>query len=129
MTSKSLCQLLAAGLLAGGIPATPLAAQSLDELDVISDRSVNEQAALDDARALAGTGAYLEAIATLERMLAENPKSREGRLLHALYLCKIDDKRGGLVEIDKLKTRDFGKDLLKESRELCETPAQPKAEG
>jgi hypothetical protein len=107
--------------------AIPVGAQSLDELDAISDRSVDEQAALTDARALAETGDLLEAIGTLERMLAENPKSREGRLLHALYLCKVDDRRGGLVEIGKLKDKDFGKKLLKEARAMCE--AQPKAEG
>jgi len=107
--------------------AVPVGAQALDELDAISDRSVDEQAALTDARALAETGDLLEAIGTLERMLAENPKSREGRLLHALYLCKVDDRRGGLVEIGKLKDKDFGKKLLKEARAMCE--AQPKAEG
>lgn len=110
------------------VPLAPLFAESLDELDVISDRSVDEQAALDDARALAESGALLEAIGTLERMLAENPKSRDGRLLHALYLCKVDDRQGGLVEIGKLKNKEFGKKLLKEARELCEAPAQARAE-
>jgi len=127
MHVRHIRKLLVAGMAATSLLAVPVGAQALDELDAISDRSVDEQAALTDARALAETGDLLEAIATLERMLAENPKSREGRLLHALYLCKVDDRRGGLVEIGKLKDKDFGKKLLKEARAMCE--AQPKAEG
>ncbi|QKG71763.1 hypothetical protein [Erythrobacter mangrovi] len=127
MAKRQISAAIIASIAFVSVPMAPLHAESLDELDAISDRSVNEEAALDDARALAETGALLEAIATLERMLAENPKSREGRLLHALYLCKVDDRRGGLVEIDKLKSKEFGKKLLKEARGLCE--AQPQAEG
>lgn len=127
MHVRHIRKLLVAGMAATSLLAVPVGAQALDELDAISDRSVDEQAALTDARALAETGDLLEAIGTLERMLAENPKSREGRLLHALYLCKVDDRRGGLVEIGKLKDKDFGKKLLKEARAMCE--AQPKAEG
>jgi len=127
MHVRHIRKLLVAGMAATSLLAVPVGAQALDELDAISDRSVDEQAALTDARALAETGDLLEAIGALERMLAENPKSREGRLLHALYLCKVDDRRGGLVEIGKLKDKDFGKKLLKEARAMCE--AQPKAEG
>ena len=46
-------------------------------------------------------------------------KSHEARLIHAVYLCEIDDRRGGLVEIDKLKEKHYGKQLLAEARARC----------
>jgi hypothetical protein len=39
--------------------------------------------------------------------------------MHALYLCRIDDVQGGLVEISRLKEKHYSKDLLKEARALC----------
>lgn len=97
----------------------PASAETLAELDTLSDLSANERDGIAAARAQAGRGEYLEALATLERVLAAYPESSEGRLIHAIYLCEIDDKRGGLVEIDKLKEKDYGKQLLAEARARC----------
>ena len=48
-----------------------------------------------------------------------HPKSRAARLIHAVYLCRIDDRRGGLVEIDKLKEKHYERQQLAEARAIC----------
>ena len=115
--------LVAAVLLVCGLATAPLAAETLDELDALSDSSADEALGIATAKQQADRGEYLEALATLERVLAVHPKSASARLIHALYLCKVDDKQGGLVEIDKLKKKEYGKELLAEARAMC-TPAK-----
>lgn len=97
----------------------PLKAQSFEDLDAMSDASTEEKVGIQAARDQATRGEYLEALASLERVLAQHPKSVEGRLIHAIYLCKIDDVQGGLVEIDRMKAKEFGKELLQEARAIC----------
>jgi hypothetical protein len=106
---------LACGLLTG----QPLRAETLEELDALSDVAVDEAGGIAAAQEQAGRGEYLEALATLERVLAVHPKSAEARLIHAQYLCAIDDKRGGLVEIGKLKKKPYGERRLAEARAMC----------
>ncbi len=109
----------AMALLVSGLAAQPALAQTLEELDALSDASVDEATGIAAARAQADNGQYLEALATLERVLALFPKSAEARLIHAIYLCDIDDKQGGLVEIDKFKKKEFGEDLIEDARTRC----------
>jgi len=97
----------------------PLSAETLEELDALSDLSADEPAGIAAAKDQAGRGEYLEALATLERVLAVHPQSHEARLIHAVYLCEVDDRRGGLVEIDKLKEKHYGERLLAEARAMC----------
>jgi uncharacterized protein HemY len=115
-----------AGLLlaCGALACTSVSAETLQELDALSDLSADEAAGIESAKQQAGHGQYLDALATLERVLAVHPKSREALLVHALYLCAIDDRQGGLVEISKLKKKDYGKKSLKQSRAQCEMEAK-----
>jgi len=106
-------------LATGFLACAPLGAATIEELDALSDVSDNEAAGIAAAQAQAESGAYLEAIATLERVLAVHPKSAEARLNHAVYLCQIDDKRGGLVEIDKLKDKHYEDGVLDRARAMC----------
>jgi len=103
----------------GCLACPPLSAETLEELDALSDVSADEAAGIAAARAQAARGEWLEALATLERVLAVHPESRDARLIHAVYLCQVDDKRGGLVEIDKLKEKHYGEGLLDEARAMC----------
>jgi hypothetical protein len=107
----------------GLLCAVPAGAETLEELDALSDVATDETAGIAAARDQAQRGEYLEALATLERVLAVHPQSRDARLIHAIYLCEIDDRRGGLVEIDKLKEKHYGKELLAEARVRCERGA------
>jgi hypothetical protein len=107
-------------VLACALPmASPLDAETLAELDALSDVSVDEAGGIAAAQEQAGRGAYLEALATLERVLAVHPKSAEARLIHAQYLCAVDDRRGGLVELSKLKKKQVGEQRLAEARSAC----------
>jgi hypothetical protein len=111
---------LAGAVLAwAALSCAPSSAETLEELDALSDLSVDEAGGIAAAREQAGRGEYLEALATLERVLAVHPKSREARLIHAVYLCEIDDRRGGLVELDKLKEKHYERPLLAEARARC----------
>jgi len=97
----------------------PSSAATLEELDALSDVSADEAAGIAAAQAQAESGAYLQALATLERVLAVHPESAEARLIHAAYLCQIDDKRGGLVEIGKLKDKRYEDGVLDRARAMC----------
>jgi len=108
-------------VLAGSFLAcSPTSAETLEELDALSDVSANQDAGIAAAREQAERGELLEALATLERVLAVHPKSHDARLIHAIYLCRTDDKRGGLVEISKLKDKNYGDGVLAEARAMCQ---------
>ena len=111
---------LAAALFAGlaGI-GSAVRAETPEELDVLSDRSADEQAGVALAQEQASRGEWLEALATLERVLAENPESSAARLLHALYLCNVDDRMGGAVEYGKLRVKDYASQDLATVRARC----------
>jgi hypothetical protein len=99
--------LLAAAVLAGG--PLPARAETPEQLDVLIDASQDEAGGTALAQQQAARGEYLEALATLERVLAMNPKSQGSRLLHALYLCEVDDKQGGRMELSQLRPRDLAR--------------------
>lgn len=107
-------------LACGALTCVPASAETLDELDALSDLSTDEAAGINAAREQAGRGEYLEALATLERVLALFPESADARLIHAVYLCEVDDRQGGLVEISKLETRRYQEQLLVSARAVCE---------
>lgn len=116
--------LICMSLACGSLAPSPLHAETLEELEALSDLSMYEAAGIAGARRQAKQGEYLEALATLERVLAVHPKSREARLIHALYLCEIDDTHGGLVEISKLKKKHYGEQLLAEARAKCQSAGE-----
>lgn len=93
------------------IAALPQAAsaQSLDELDRLVMASSKPAGGLALARSQMAAGAWLDALATLERVLAADPKHKQVRLAHAEILCRIDDLEGASVEFARLKSRDYKK--------------------
>lgn len=111
---------LAAALAAGlALAAPPAIAETLDELDVLSDATADERRGIAMAQEQAARGDFLDAISTLERVLAAFPKSADARLLHATYLCLIDDRAGGAVELGKLKEKNYVGDDFAFARERC----------
>lgn len=100
-------------------PSAAVYAETLDELDVMAEVAVDEQKGLRFAQEQAWRGEFLEAIATLERVLALHPKSSSARLFHAVYLCQTDDQLGGAVEIGKLEENNFSDDLWAGAMQLC----------
>lgn len=104
--------LLYAGLATLGLTVNVGHAQTFEEIDALSDIATDEQAGIKQASDQATRGEVLEALATLERVLATFPKSNGARVLHAVYLCDIDDKQGGVVELNQLKAKDIGEEAL-----------------
>lgn len=100
-------------------PVTALRAETLEELDIMADVAVDEQKGIQYAQDQLSRDEYLEAIATLERVLALHPNSDSARLLHAVYLCQIDDQQGGAVEIGKLKKKNYSEALWADTVKLC----------
>lgn len=112
-------------LFVAAIVATiPLRAETIEELDVLAEASATEKSGIRLAQEQAGRGEILEAIATLERLLGEIPKSQSARLLHAVYLCRIDDQDGGAVELGKLKRKNFPDALWAEALGACPLAAK-----
>ena len=110
---------LAAALFIVAQPVTAVHAETLPELDAMAEVAVDEEKGIAFAQEQSARGEYLEAIATLERVLALHPKSDSARLLHAVNLCKIDDQLGGAVELGKLKQKNFAPELWVDVMKLC----------
>ena len=109
----------AAALFIAGQPIAVAHAETLPELDAMAEVAVDEEQGIAFAQEQSARGEYLEAIATLERVLALHPKSQAARLLHAVHLCKIDDQLGGAVELGKLKQMSFAPELWADALKLC----------
>lgn len=100
---------------------TPLAAQSLADLDVLSDQTVSEASGIALARQQTERGNLLEALATLDRVLALFPNSREARFNHAMLLCWVGDPQGAEVEFARLEENDYEPGVLQRARTDCRT--------
>ena len=100
---------IAAALLTSLTLPQPVFAQTIDDLDRLVQASVKPADGLALARSQASSGALLDALATLDRVLAVEPKHKQARLLHASLLCRIDDRDGAAVEFSRLKSKDYKK--------------------
>ena len=84
-------------------------AQSLEDLDRLVQGSAKPADGLALARSQAAAGDLLDALATLERVLAADPKDKQVKLLHASLLCRIDDRDGAAAEFARLRAKDYKK--------------------
>lgn len=107
-------------LLALALPGAPASAETLDQLDALSDVAADEAGGIAFARAQADRGEYLEALSTLERVLASFPTSHTALLDHAATLCMVDDLQGGRVELQLLRERDYDARELSDARAICD---------
>ena len=105
-----------AGFAAWGNPAP---ADTPENLALMADRATGEQTGIRMAQDQAANGNLLDALSTLERVLIANPQSKFARLLHAIYLCRIDDHMGGAVEIGKFDKKEFAKADIDNARAQC----------
>jgi thioredoxin-like negative regulator of GroEL len=99
--------------------AAPLAAQTVEALDRIVDASAKPADGLAMAQSQVSSGALLEAIATLDRVLASDPKHKAAKLLRASLLCRVDDRSGAAVAFTRLKEKDYKKADWAEALEPC----------
>ncbi len=104
-------RLIRAGLVCAGaaLLTVPAAAQTLEELDTLVSASAKPKEGLALARTQAGAGVWLDALATLDRVLAAEPKHKQARLLRASILCRLDDLGGAKLEFARIKSGDYKK--------------------
>lgn len=102
---RSTALLAGAALLAVGSAK----AETPEQLDGLVDATKAEASGMILARSQADSAQWLEALASLDRVLALHPKSHAARLLQVEYLCRIDDRPGGIVALSKLKKKQHPK--------------------
>lgn len=101
-------------------------AQSLEALDQLVLASANPADGMALARSQVGSGALLDALATLERILLTDPANKPAQLLHASILCRIDDRDGATAEFTRLKAKDYKKPEWAAARAPCEASPAPR---
>lgn len=99
--------------------AAPALAETPEQLDALSRATDSEASGMALARSQVREGALLDAMATLERVLMNFPENDEARALHAGLFCRIDDRKGALVEFDNLRGREVPDAVNEEAREPC----------
>jgi len=102
-------KLLSVWVLVAMAGANPAMAQSVEELDRLVRASEKRDDGEELVRSQIAAGSLLEALATLDRMLAEKPKNKQARLLRASTLCQLDDRVGASVEFARLKEKAYSK--------------------
>lgn len=115
--TRGLATVIASGAL---FVATSAPAETLAQLDALSQAAQSEPAGIALARKQADAGDLLDALATLERVIINLPDGAlEARLYHAALLCRVDDRRGALIEMDGLRGHDLDPALREEARDAC----------
>src|SRR5258708_17641152 len=102
----------------------PARADSLAELDALSQSTASVAPGLALARRQIGNGELLGALATLERLLMHRPDAGEALLLHASLLCRLDDRSGSVVEFDYLRGHGVPDQLWNEATAPCQPNAK-----
>lgn len=99
--------------------AAPVCAAPDSGLDRLVDATGSSAGGMALARREIGSGALLEALATLERLILIDPGDDRARLLHAGVLCMVDDRQGSLIEFDQLRGHPFSKAEWAEATAPC----------
>lgn len=99
--------------------AAPLSAETPAQLDALARATTTPAAGIALARRQIAGGNMLDALATLERVILNSPQSNEARLLHAAVMCRLDDRRGAMVELDQVRGRPISDALWAEANEAC----------
>jgi hypothetical protein len=98
---------------------SPARAETAAQLDALARASAQPGTGVALARRQIGAGDMLDALATLERVIINFPLSNEARMLHAAVMCRLDDRRGALVELDQMRGRQIPDALWAEANQAC----------
>ena len=124
MPRASRLHLTAIALLLAAAPQFGLA-QTVEDLDHLIEASSKPKEGVALAQLQTGNGVLLEALTTLERVLASDPKHKEARLLRASLLCRLDDLPGAGVEFSRLKKGDYKKGEWAAAQAPCAARVEP----
>lgn len=109
----------ALALAGSGLAASPALGETPAQLDALARATQQPESGLALAREQIDAGELLDALATLERVILNHPENNEARLLHAATLCRMDDRRGALVELDTMRNRDIPETMWREATAPC----------
>lgn len=112
----ALCAALA---LIAALTAAPARAETAAQLDALTKATAAPASGVALARRQIAAGELLDALATLERVIINFPQSNEARMLHAGVMCRLDDRRGALVELDQMRNRQIPDALWAEANQAC----------
>ena len=110
---------LAALAACAALTSTPVRADTVERLQWMSSMTDRAAWGVRLAREQMAQNELLEAISTLERVLANHPEEREAHLLHASLLCRVDDPDGAAFEFALLHKQDFAEQLWAEAHAPC----------
>ena len=97
----------------------PARAETPAQLDLLARASAQPGSGIALARQQIRSGALLDALATLERVILNHPENDDARLLHAGILCRIDDPDGARLELEDLRGRDFTNAAWDDATSTC----------
>jgi len=108
-----------AAIALAALSSTPLTADTAAQLESASRATDSTATGISLARSQIASDELLEAMATLERVMMNDPENLEARALHAGLLCRIDDRRGAIMEFDLLRGLDVPQTVATEARQPC----------
>lgn len=119
MGTKLFRPAIAALALGFGLATAPAHADSVERLQWLSTMTDKPGWGVQLAREQVARNELLEAIATLERVIAAYPGARDARIVHAGLLCRVDDPEGAAMEFALLHKQDFSDELWAEAQAAC----------
>lgn len=111
--------IMGASCVAMALTAAPIHAETAAQLDALIRATAQPASGVALARRQIAIGELLDALATLERVIINFPQSNEARMLHAGVMCRLDDRRGALVELDQMRNRQIPDALWAEANQSC----------
>ena len=102
------------------LAATPVRADSPERLSWLSTMTDRAEWGVQLAREQLSRNELLEALSTLERVLANHPNEKDAHLLHAGLLCRAGDPEGAAMEFGRLRQRDFDPAAWAEANARCQ---------
>ncbi len=109
----------AAVALIAGTSASRVGAETAEQLESASRATDDSATGLALARNQIESDELLEALATLERVMMNDPENLEARALHAGLFCRVDDRQGAIMEFDTLRGLEVPPDVFDEARQPC----------
>lgn len=110
---------IAVGAAAILLAVSPAGAETPAQLDALTNATAQPGSGIALARRQIAGGTLLDALATLERVMINSPKNNEARMLHASVMCRLDDRRGAVVELDQMRGRQIPDSLWAEANQAC----------
>jgi hypothetical protein len=101
------------------LAAVPAGAETAAQLDALARASAQPESGVALARRQIAAGDMLDALGVLERVIINFPLNNEARMLHAGVMCRLDDRRGALVELDQMRGRQIPDALWAEANQAC----------